>query len=155
MDSPVPFKIAVSEEKIQRLRQKLSLADYPNEVADTNDPWSRGAPLSDIKRLAQYWGNGFDWRKEEAALNRFPQFTVQVEIDGFDTLKVHFIYQPSTVTNAIPLLFLHGWPGSFVEVTKILPELVQGRKNFPAFSIIAPSLIDFGFSSASSKVRAW
>ncbi|RDW61977.1 hypothetical protein BP6252_11410 [Coleophoma cylindrospora] len=145
-----PFEIAVAEEKIQLLKQRLALAQFPDEVIDA-EPWSRGPPLSEIKRLAQYWGNGFDWRKVEADLNRLPQFTTSIAVEGFGTYNVHFIHGRSAVPHAIPLLFLHGWPGSFIEVTKILPPLLSGGEDFPAFHVVAPSLIDFGFSSASRK----
>ncbi|KAL9099198.1 MAG: hypothetical protein Q9187_009532, partial [Circinaria calcarea] len=151
MSSITSFKIAVPDHRIKRLKQKLALTDFPNEVIDA-EPWSRGSPLSDIKRLVLYWDNGFDWRAVEAKLNELPQYTAKIEVDGYDTYDVHFVHQPSTVTNAIPLLFVHGWPGSFIEVTKILPELIKGGKDFPAFHVVAPSLIDFGFSSASTKV---
>jgi hypothetical protein len=153
MSNIIPFKIAIPNEKIHRLKQKLALTDFPDEVVDTDEPWSRGSPLADIKRLALYWEKGFDWRKAEVRLNQFPQYITKIDVDGFDTYDVHFIHQPSAVPNAIPLLFIHGWPGSFIEVTKVLPSLVQGGKGFPAFHVVAPSLLDFGFSSASKKVR--
>jgi pimeloyl-ACP methyl ester carboxylesterase len=151
MSSIAPFKIAVPDDKIKRLKQKLALSDFPSELSDA-EPWSQGTPLSDIKRLALYWEKEFDWRKVEAKLNEFPHYLTKIEVDSFGTYDVHFIHQPSAVKNAIPLLFVHGWPGSFIEVTKILPELVKGGKDFPAFHVVAPSLIDFGFSSASNKV---
>jgi hypothetical protein len=151
MSSITPFQISVPEAKLLRLKQKLALVDFPDELEDV-ESWSRGVPLSHIKRLTRYWENGFDWPAVEAKLNKLPQFTAKVDIEGFGTYHVHFIYQRSEVMNAIPLLFLHGWPGSFIEVTKILPELVKGGDEFPAFHIVAPSLIDFGFSSASRKV---
>jgi hypothetical protein len=150
MSSPTPFKISIPDERLDRLKQKLALTDLPDEVA-SDDPWSRGAPLSDIKRLAQYWEDGFDWRKAEAKLNESPQFIAKVDVDDFDTYDVHLIHQKSSVKNAIPLLSLHSWPGSFIESTKILPELVKGG-DFPSFHVVAPSLIDYGFSSASKKV---
>jgi pimeloyl-ACP methyl ester carboxylesterase len=153
MSHIIPFKIAIPNDKIHRLKQKLALTDFPDEIVDTHDPWSRGSPLADIKRLALYWEHVFDWRKTEAMLNEFPQYITKIEVNGFDKYDVHFIHQPSAVSNAIPLLFVHGWPGSFIEVTKVLPQLVQGGKDFPAFHVVAPSLLDFGFSSASKKVR--
>ena len=76
----------------------------------------------------------------------------KIDVDGFGTYDVHFVHQKSEVKNAIPLLFSHGWPGSFIEVSKILPELVKGGKDFPAFHVVAPSLIDYGFSAVSGKV---
>ena len=145
-----PFRIAVPDEKIYRLKQKLALADFPDEVSD-EQPWVRGAPLSDIKRLASYWYDGYDWRKAEAKLNELPHYMTEVSIDNFGTYDFHFIHQRSSVKNAIPLLFSHGWPGSFIEVVKILPLLVQGGKDYPAFHVVAPSLIDFGFSSVSGR----
>lgn len=70
-------------------------------------------------------------------------------MDGFDELDVHFIWQKSDVKNAIPLLFVHGWPGSFIEVTRLLPLLAQ--PGGPAFHIVAPSLPNYGFSEGVKK----
>lgn len=145
------YKISVPEAKIERLKAKLSLFDLPDELPDA-EPWVRGPPVAEIKRLANYWANGYDWRKAEAKLNEFPNFITKVQVEGFGTYDIHFIHQNSTVKNAIPLLFAHGWPGSFIEVTKILPLLVDGGQDYPAFNVVAPSLVDFGFSSSSLKV---
>lgn len=150
MSSIKPFKISVPDEKIDRLKQKLRLTDFPSEVNDA-EAWSRGPPLTDIKRLVEYWTNEYDWHKAEAHLNTFAQYTTDISIDNFDTYNVHFIHEQSEASNAIPLLFVHGWPGSFEEVTKILPLLVQGSESDPAFHVVAPSLIDFGFSDAAGK----
>jgi pimeloyl-ACP methyl ester carboxylesterase len=152
MASITPFKISISEDKIKRLQQKLALTDLPFEVLDPGHPWSRGVPLSEIKRLAFYWQHHFNWRAVEAKLNEFPQYTTSINVEGFDEYDIHFVHQRSQVTDAIPLLFLHGWPSSFLEVTKMLPLLIDGGKDGPAFNVVAPSLIDFGFSSASKKV---
>ncbi|KAH8674155.1 Alpha/Beta hydrolase protein [Xylariales sp. PMI_506] len=153
MSSITPFKINVPEERLQRLQQKLALTDFPDEITnlEPDELWSRGAPLSDVKRLVAYWQSGFNWRKSEAALNKFPQYTTDIEVEGFGSYQVHFVHQTSGAAEAIPLLFLHGWPGSFIEVTKILPLLVQGEDQTPCFHVVGPSLIDFGFSSPSKK----
>lgn len=152
MSAITPFKISVAEEKIIRLNQKLALSDFPEEINEL-DAWARGAPLAEVKKLAHYWQTEFNWRKAEAQLNELPQFIATIDVEGFDSYDVHFIHQPSKTANAIPLLFVHGWPGSFIEVTKILPELIDGAKDAPAFHVVAPSLIDFGFSGASKHVR--
>ena len=152
MSTITPFKIDVPNHRLERLKQKLALSDFPDEVPDVSAPWSRGSPLSDVKRLASYWQQEFDWRKVEARLNELPHYTANIEVLGFDNYNVHFVHQPSSVSNAIPLLFIHGWPGSFIEVTKMLPHLANGGIEFPAFHVVAPSLIDFGFSAASKKV---
>ncbi|CAI6331167.1 unnamed protein product [Periconia digitata] len=148
--SITPFKISVTDEKLARLQQKLALTDFPDECVDAVN-WCHGTPLSDVKRLIQHWKNSFDWRASEATLNEFPQYTTRINIDSFGQQELHFVHQPSQVKNAIPLLFLHGWPGSFIEVTRILPQLVQGGDDFPAFHVVAPSLVGFGFSSGSNR----
>jgi pimeloyl-ACP methyl ester carboxylesterase len=143
MASITPFKISISEDKVKRLQQKLALTDFPSEVPDPSNPWSRGVPLSEIKRLAFYWQHHFDWRAVE----------VNIEVAGFDKYDIHFVHQRSQITDAIPLLFLHGWPSSFLEVAHMLPLLVDGGNDGLVFHVVAPSLIDFGFSSSSKKVH--
>lgn len=147
-----PYKINVPEEKITRLKQKLALVDLPPEIEDA-EPWERGVPLADAKRILNYWINKYDWRKTEARLNNtLPQFEADIDINGFGTHTVHFVHQQSKVKNAIPLLFIHGWPGNFTEVEKILPLLVSGNgKDTPAFHVVSPSLINFGFSDRATK----
>jgi pimeloyl-ACP methyl ester carboxylesterase len=98
-----------------------------------------------MKRLTKAWEQ-WDWRPAEERLNQIPQYRTGIKVDGFDELDIHFVWQKSEVKSAIPLLFVHGWPGSFIEVQKILPLL--SSPGGPAFHIVAPSLPNFGFSSA-------
>ena len=144
-----PYKIAIPQEKLDRLKQKLALTDFPDELDEA--AWDYGSPLADIKRLVARWQDSYDWRAAEKELNLMPQFTAKIPVSGFETLDIHFVHQTSQVTNAIPLVFVHGWPGSFDEVRKILPELVQGTTSTPAFHVVAPSLPNFGFSSGTRK----
>jgi pimeloyl-ACP methyl ester carboxylesterase len=148
---PEPYTISVSDSTIEKLKRKLSDADYPDEL-DTADQWPYGSPLSDVKRLANHWENKFDWRKVESKLNELPNFRKPVNVEGFGPIDIHFVHKKSSNPNAIPLLFSHGWPGSFVEVTKLLPLLEAGEKEGkPAFHIVAPSLPNFGFSQKILK----
>ncbi|KAF2199229.1 alpha/beta-hydrolase [Delitschia confertaspora ATCC 74209] len=149
--SPVePCTISVPDSQINHLNQKLSLTTYPDEL-DAADQWCYGAPLSDIKRLATYWEKTFSWRKAESEINNLPNYRTNIPVDGFDDVYIHFVHQVSPNPAAIPLLFCHGWPGSFIEVTKLLPLLHSTSKDSPAFHIIAPSLPNFGFSSRIHK----
>ena len=150
MASITPYRISVSKAKLDRLKQKLALTDFPDELDDSG--WDYGAPLDKIKELAKYWNCNFDWPSVEEKLNELPQYTIPISVDGFETLNVHFAYQESEVKGAIPLLFCHGWPGNFTEVSKILPELVKGGPGHPAFHVVAPSLPNFGFSQGTKKV---
>jgi pimeloyl-ACP methyl ester carboxylesterase len=84
-------------------------------------------------------------------MNKLPNYSTPISVDGFGTLDIHFVYQKSGVKNAIPLLFCHGWPGSFMEVTKMLP-LLKGGDGRPAFDIVAPSLPNYCWSEGVKKV---
>ncbi|KAI8989684.1 alpha/beta-hydrolase [Trametes punicea] len=144
-----PFKISVPDADIELLRKKLELVRFPDEVE--NAGWDYGVPLADIKRLVAHWKDTFDWRKSEAEINQLPMFTRDIDIDGFGPLNIHYIHQKSEVENAIPLLFVHGWPGDFLEVRKMLPMLTAKSVDHPSFHVVALSLPGFGFSEAPKK----
>ncbi|KAK8108185.1 uncharacterized protein PG998_010198 [Apiospora kogelbergensis] len=148
--SVTPYKVNVPEDKIGRLKQKLAAAELPDELEDAG--WDLGCPLADIKRLVRYWRDEFDWRQAEAELNQMPQFMTTVQIDGFDPIELHFVHAKSPVPNAVPLLFCHGWPGSFDEASKLLPLLMGGGDDKPAFDVVVPSLPNFGFSTGPKKL---
>lgn len=144
-----PFTISVPDAAIENLRAKLSQTKLPHPTDFTNS-WDYGVPLNDIARLISYWQQDFDWRAAEAKLNSsLPQFTTSVSVDNFGPIDIHFVHQPSSTPDSIPLLFCHGWPGSFLEVIKILPLLTQqspSSDHKPTFHVVAPSLPNFGFS---------
>jgi hypothetical protein len=107
MSPASPFQISVSDSQLSLLQQKLALTTLPDEIDGAG--WSYGAPLADIQRLVNRWKNGYDWRKEEANLNaEMPQFTRDIDVAGFGTLNIHYVYKSSQVESAIPLLFIHG-----------------------------------------------
>ena len=150
-----PFHISIPDARLHRLHSKLALTDFPSELeTDISQPWSRGPPTSEIKQLTQYWLNGFDWRKAEKALNdNFPQFMTTINVQSFGNYDIHFAHLRSKVKNAIPLVFLHGWPGNFYEGSKFSKLLVDSNgKAEPAFHVVVPSLVDHGFSSGSRTV---
>ncbi|KAK7689793.1 hypothetical protein QCA50_006432 [Cerrena zonata] len=144
-----PFTLAVPDADIEFLRKKLAVSRIPDELEDAK--WDYGSPLEDVKRLVARWQDGFDWRKSEAEINAIPQFTRDIEVDGFGTLNIHYVHQKSTVVDAIPLLFVHGWPGHFMEVAKLLPLLTANSPDHPSFHVVAYSLPGFGFSETPKK----
>jgi len=109
-----------------------------------------GTPVNEVKRLVDFWLNKYNWRVHEADLNTLKQFTLPIEIEGFDILKIHFVHHKSDRKDAIPLIFIHGWPGHFQEVVKILPLLTNPPADKPAFHVVAPSIPGFGFSTNPS-----
>jgi epoxide hydrolase len=138
-----PFRIAVPDDDLDDLRQRLARTRWP-EAECVND-WSQGIPLNYTRELAAYWASEYDWRAREAALNRFDHFIT--DIDGLD---IHFIHQRSPLPNAFPLVITHGWPGSIVEFHKVIEPLTDptrhGGRADDAFHIVCPSLPGYGFS---------
>ena len=80
-----PFRIAVGDDVLDDLKSRLRNTRWPE--AELVDDWSQGVPLKWIKEVCRYWAEDYDWRAREALLNRFPQFTT--EIDGLD---IHFLH---------------------------------------------------------------
>ena len=129
-----PFRITVPDDDLADLADRLRRTRWPE--AETVGDWSQGIPLAYTRELADYWANQYDWRARETALNRFDQFTT--EIDG---LTIHFVHQRSGRDDAFPLIITHGWPGSIVEFTKVIEPL-----NDAGFDVVCPSLPGYGFS---------
>ncbi|KAH9169978.1 Alpha/Beta hydrolase protein [Lactarius sanguifluus] len=144
MTSEPPFKIAVSDDALALLKRKLDDTRLPDEVNAAE--WAYGAPLADIRRIVSRWKDGYDWRTHERELNALPMFTRTITVDGFGELGVHYVHQKSTAKGAIPLLFVHGWPGSILEVTKVLPLLTAVSADHPSFHVVAPSLPGYAWS---------
>ncbi|CCL99280.1 uncharacterized protein FIBRA_01295 [Fibroporia radiculosa] len=147
--SESPFTLAVPDTELEFLRKKLELTRFPDELDGAE--WKYGPPLEDMRRLVARWKDGYDWRKAEAEINKIPQFTRDIEVDGFGSLNIHYVHQQSRVTGAVPLLFIHGWPGHFMEVSKLLPLLPETSPEHPSFHVVALSLPGFGFSEAAKK----
>ncbi len=142
-DTIIPFEISVPDSAIADLKQRLSRTRLPDQISDTS--WEYGTDVAYMRELLDYWQNDFDWRQQESELNQFDQF--KTDIDG---LAMHFIHQRSANPDAMPLLIVHGWPGSISEFNKIIGPLTDpaahGRDAANAFHVIAPSLPGFGFS---------
>jgi microsomal epoxide hydrolase len=143
-----PFNIQVPEAALQDLRERLARTRWPDP--SPHPAWAQGTDLAYLRGLADYWRDGFDWRRSEAALNAFSQY--EAAVDG---LRLHFIHHRSTHAQARPLLVVHGWPGGVYEFHKLIPRLTQpeqfGGDPQDACHVIAPSLPGYGFSEAPRR----
>ena len=142
-----PFQIDVPQADLDDLHDRLSRTRFPDELPGVG--WSRGVPLDYLKELAGYWRTTYDWRKHEAKLNDFAQFTT--EIDG---QNIHFLHVRSPEPDAFPLMLIHGWPGSIVEFMEVIGPLTDPRAHggdpADAFDVVIPSLPGHGFSAPLS-----
>jgi pimeloyl-ACP methyl ester carboxylesterase len=143
MTSIKPFRIDVPEETLTHIRDRV--AAYPWHEMPDDGGWSYGTNLDYMKELCAYWVDAFDWRKQEARINRFSHFIAPV--DGID---IHYIHEKGSGPNPMPLIISHGWPGSIVEFMNFIEPLAHperfGGDIKDAFDVIAPSLPGFGFS---------
>ncbi|OUS11976.1 epoxide hydrolase [Gammaproteobacteria bacterium 53_120_T64] len=144
-----PFQIAISDEVLNDLTQRLSNTRWPDP--ETVNDWSQGIPLAYTQEVCDYWLNSYDWRAREQKLNQYPQF--KTALNGLD---IHFIHARSEYAEARPLLMTHGWPGSIVEFQKVIGPLIDpvahGGDAADAFHVVCPSLPGYGFSDKPTEV---
>jgi len=143
-----PFKAHIPDRVLADLRRRLAETKWPDQLPGTT--WEYGADIGKVRELASYWQKGYDWRAQEARINRFDQFTT--EIDG---QTIHFIHERSPRADAIPLMLVHGWPGSILEFLALIEPLTHPKDSkTPAFDVVIPSVPGFGFSGPT-KSRGW
>ena len=138
-----PFKLEIKEEEIKDLNSRLLNTRLPDQ--GPGEPWKTGTDLEWFKKLLEFWKKDFDWKNSENKLNAFPQFKTQIS-----DIDVHFLHCEGKGKKNIPLLLMHGWPGSVFEFLDIIPILTDpksfGIESDIAFTVIAPSLPGFGLS---------
>ncbi|HYF17853.1 MAG TPA: epoxide hydrolase [Ramlibacter sp.] len=145
-----PFHCHLPDALLADLRARLRNTRWPDDPpgeqagTGTDGPW--------LRELVRYWADGFDWRAQEARLNAFPQATIEI-----GDQQVHFIHQPGRGRRVVPLLLLHGWPGSVWEFHRLIPLLADpaahGLDDAIAFTVVAPSLPGFVFSHRPGQRR--
>ncbi|TKR87269.1 hypothetical protein L596_011691 [Steinernema carpocapsae] len=149
-----PFKINVPDAVLQDLKKRLEQSRIGHEVLEDSDNFEYGFNSKTLEEVKNYWLTKFDWRKQEAILNSFPQFTTEIE-----GMNIHFlrVQPPKTYKKVYPLLVVHGWPGNVFEFYKLIPMLTDPNKNLPgtdqdfAFEVIAPSIPGYGWSDQPKK----
>ncbi|PSN65049.1 alpha/beta-hydrolase [Corynespora cassiicola Philippines] len=149
-DAPTPFQLEVNQDFIDQTHQKVALSRAPVALDDVTDD---GPSVDDYNAIRDYWVNNYTWDSVQQSINdRFHQFTTTVrneDSDYTEPVPLHYVHHTSPREDAIPMLFIHGWPGSFLEVGPIIDLLTNPPNNsLPAFHVVAPSIPGFGFSPA-------
>lgn len=138
-----PFRVSVDREVLSDLRRRLAATRLPKPTV--NPATGDGISVEYMAELIAYWYAGFDWEAEEQRLNRWRHFRATIE-----GVRVHFIHERGHGPRPLPILVTHGWPGSFVEMQKIIPLLIDpashGGRESDAFDVVVPSIPGFGFS---------
>jgi epoxide hydrolase len=146
-----PYTIAVPEEILIDLKERLARTRWPEQIEGCG--WEYGADVAYLRELCDHWANHYDWRAWERRLNSVPGYLC--EVDGVD---LHFWHVRGAGPNPMPLLLLHGWPGSIVEFLELIGPLTDpaahGGDPADAFDVVVPELPGFGFGGAP-RTKGW
>ena len=153
-----PFAVEFPDADVEDLRARITATRFP-EREPVEDPTvhplgdavpPQGVELATMEALVRYWGTEYDLRRVEARLNALPQFVTEI-----DDLDIHFIHVKSRHENALPVILIHGWPGSVVEMLSVLGPLTDptahGGSAEDAFDVVIPSLPGYGLSGKPTK----
>ncbi|SUD47660.1 Soluble epoxide hydrolase [Nocardia otitidiscaviarum] len=141
----VPFQVEIGRDELSDLRRRLGETRWPTQIPGVG--WARGVPVDYLRELAGHWAERFDWTVWEKRLNSYPQYLTTI-----DGTRIHFLHIRSRHPDAIPLVLLHGWPGSVLEFLDVIEPLTDPGDDGPVFDLIIPSHPNFGFSGPAPDI---
>ncbi|KAJ6031115.1 hypothetical protein N7540_001847 [Penicillium herquei] len=132
---PTPFTVSIPKQQLDDLETLIRLSKLAPHTYENS-------------QLDSKYGVTTDWlvamkKASENRFNSFPQWKTEIE-----EITIHFVGLFSERKDAIPLLLIHGWPGSFLEFLPIL-ELFRNEYTSSTlpYHLIVPSLPGYTFSS--------
>ena len=141
------FTVDVPQRTLDDLHDRLNRTRWTDEI---EDGWALGTARAELHSLVEYWTTAFDWRRQEAAMNRLAQFRATVNGVG-----VHFVHERGAGDRPLPIILTHGYPDSFLRFARIIPMLTHpeahGADPGDAFDVVVPSLPGFGFSDKPTR----
>ncbi|KAJ4339928.1 hypothetical protein N0V87_002866 [Didymella glomerata] len=154
---PTPFELYIDDQKLGDFKTLLKLSPVAKQTYENlQEGGEFGVTHKWMVDAKKYWQDSFDWRKEEERINALPNFKAHIEDDDGNNYDVHFAALFSSKPDAIPIAFLHGWPGSFLEFVPLMEHLKQkySPDDLP-YHIIAPSLPGYALSSDPPHDKDW
>jgi pimeloyl-ACP methyl ester carboxylesterase len=143
-----PFTLPFSQPAVDDLRERLARTRWPDEIPGS--PWDYGISLAFMQEICRYWKQQFDWKAQIDRLSHLHHFRFTSGSWG-----IHFIHERGLGPNPLPLILTHGWPGSFLEMLRILPLLTDpashGGDPADSFDVVIPSLPGYGFSDPPTE----
>src|ERR1700756_1845823 len=138
-----PFSIPFSHHAVDDLRNRLVRTRWPDEIPGSN--WEYGFDLRFLQEICDYWRERFDWKEQGEKLS-----TLHYRRYVSDGIGIHFIHERGKAPAPIPIILTHGWPGSFLEMMRIIPLLTDpashGADHADSFDVVVPSFPGYGFS---------
>jgi hypothetical protein len=129
-----PLTVEFPQADVDDLRRRLAATRFPERetVADA----TQGVRRETTTELVRYWAEDYDMGRVEERLNAVPNFVTEID--------VHFIHATSPHPDALPIVITHGWPGSVVEMLKVIGPLsdptAHGGEAGDAFHVIVPPI---------------
>ncbi len=142
-----PFTVSVPDPVLGDLAERLLRWRRPNQV---EPGWEQGTDLAYLEQLVGYWRGSYDWRSAERRLNELEHFVTE-----YEGQRIHFVHARSAHQGALPIMLIHGWPGSVVEFLDVIRPLTDpvafGGDPTDAFHVVAPSLPGYAFSGPTTR----
>ena len=139
----IKFKSKTHSKILISLKNQIINSRILDWGSEFND--NAGISYQQLNAILKYWGNDFSWEKQEKDLNKYDQFKITI-----DKINTHFLHIKSSQKNALPLMLIHGWPGSIFEFFDLIPLLTNPEQNnligYQPFDLIIPSVPNVGFS---------
>ena len=140
---PEPFRVEIPQSQLDDLERRLRA--FRNAPDFANADWGYGTNGDYLADVVDYWIRDYDWRAEEARINDFEHF--RVDIEG---IPIHYLKKPGCGPAPLPLILTHGWPWTFWDYRYVIEPLADpaahGGDPADAFDVIVPSLPGFAFS---------
>src|SRR5215469_2772833 len=149
-----PFSPPFSQAALEDLRDRLPRTRWIDEIPGS--AWQYGFNLDSLKDLCRYWRDEFNWK---AQLEEFATF--HHYLYTHDEIRIHFIHERGKGKNPLPIVVTHGWPGSFLEMLRLIPMLTDPASfrgdASDCFDVIVPSLPGYGYSDRpkQSGMNLW
>lgn len=139
----IKFKSKTHSKILISLKNQIINSRILDWGSEFND--NAGISYQQLNAILKYWGKDFSWEKQEKDLNKYDQFKITI-----DKINTHFLHIKSSQKNALPLMLIHGWPGSIFEFFDLIPLLTNPEQNnligYQPFDLIIPSVPNVGFS---------
>ncbi|KAI5478694.1 alpha/beta-Hydrolase [Pseudohyphozyma bogoriensis] len=145
---PTPLLVRFDESALDELNTLLKYSRIAPETYENRQSDGRyGVTREWVLRMKQRWEGGFDWRDTEKRINDVPNYKVPITARSGHVLDIHFAALLSENPTAIPIILLHGWPGSFLEFLPMLNLLTtRYTPSTLPYHFIVPSHPGYGLS---------
>ncbi|XP_045507046.1 juvenile hormone epoxide hydrolase-like isoform X1 [Colias croceus] len=148
-ESIVPFQVEFSNLVVKDIKERLR-DRHPLTPPLEGIAFEYGFNSKQLESWLKYWAEEYPFSARERYINQYKHYKTNIQ-----GLNIHFVRVTPEVPagkEVVPLLLLHGWPGSFLEFYDAIPLLTAANKDRDfAVELIIPSLPGYGFSSGAVR----